>query len=93
MYRQPIMGDHENAALISTPQIRICWTNEVSESHGDPNTATQWITTSDIGLEHYEAMTWAGIELFGFGSHWIEERTTVPTPKLKAALLRGPVPA
>jgi hypothetical protein len=87
------MGDHENAALIPTSQIRVCWTNEVSESHGDTNTSTHWARTSDLGHEHYEAMTWAGIELFGFGSHWIEERTTAPMPKFKAALLRAPISA
>ena len=54
-------------------QIRLCWTTQVSHLKHEIQTTAEWTPTTPHLRQDYEIMVRAGNEVFGPGTHWIEE--------------------
>lgn len=83
---RPSMEVDALTVFLSTSQIRICRKFEAGALEGDPWSCMGWTSATDTHLEHLEALTLAGIELFGPGSHWIEERHAALNQQVTGAL-------
>jgi len=57
-------------------QIRLCWTAQVSHIKHEIQTTADWTVLTPYLRRDYEIMVRAGNEVFGAGTHWIEERDT-----------------
>lgn len=73
-------------------QTRICWTAEVGRLKRESRTSSQWAELGDSMRENYEVMSKAGNEVFGHGSHWIEERMVAAQAMPAVALAQAPPP-
>lgn len=58
----------------SVKQIRLCWTARVSHLKHEIQTTANWTLATPYLRRDYEIMVQAGNEVFGNGTHWIEER-------------------
>ncbi len=55
-------------------EIRLCWSCEVSHEKHEIQTTSIWQPSSPALLRDFEIMVEAGNELYGAGTHWVEER-------------------
>ncbi|MDP9877300.1 hypothetical protein J2W25_001607 [Variovorax boronicumulans] len=55
-------------------QIRLCWTSHVSHLKHEIQNTAEWTFATPYLRQDYEIMARAGNEIFGAGTHWIEER-------------------
>ncbi|WP_213957960.1 MULTISPECIES: hypothetical protein [unclassified Variovorax] len=55
-------------------EIRVRWSRAQFDEDGQPVTSGLWIPDNPINRELAERMVRAGDEVYGEGTHWLEER-------------------
>jgi hypothetical protein len=55
-------------------EIRVRWSRAQFDEDGEPVTGGLWIPDNPINRELAERMVRAGDEVYGEGTHWLEER-------------------
>lgn len=58
-------------------EIRVCWLPEIEHTFGSPEGCGPWMPWSADNFDTLIAIQQAGVEVYGAGTHWVEDRHSV----------------
>lgn len=61
-------------------EIRLCRQELLSVTLGDTWSGSEWVSDTPENREAYEILRRCGVQKFGRGTHWMEERNVGETP-------------